>query len=68
MGLQAALIKDLSHSIREAGRHELLMNAAGQVAGMLQRKRPARVILEEMVKDATEILASTLSARVTASL
>jgi NAD(P)H-dependent flavin oxidoreductase YrpB (nitropropane dioxygenase family) len=67
MGLQAALIKDLTYSIRQAGRHDLLMNAAGQTAGMLKELRPARAILEEMVDEATEILASSLAARVTAS-
>jgi NAD(P)H-dependent flavin oxidoreductase YrpB (nitropropane dioxygenase family) len=67
MGLQAELIKDLSHSIREAGRQDLLMNAAGQTVGMLKEKRPARVILEEMVEEASDILASSLAARVTAS-
>ena len=32
MGLQGLLIADLTHSIRAAGREELLMNAAGQTA------------------------------------
>lgn len=68
MGQQAALIKDLTYSIRQAGRHDLLMNAAGQTSGMLHEKRPARAILEEMVEEASEILASTLAKRVTVSL
>ena len=67
MGLQAALIKDLTYSIRKADRHDLLMNAAGQTAGMLKEKRPARAILEEMVEEAADELASKLAARVTVS-
>ena len=68
MGAQAGLIRDLTHSIREAGRHDLLMNAAGQTAGMLTKKRPAAEILEEMVTEAAEILGRGLSQRVTASV
>lgn len=68
MGLQGFLIKDLQYSIEQAGRHELLMNAAGQTAGMLRQKRPAKEILEEIVAEAAEILSSGLSARVSASI
>jgi NAD(P)H-dependent flavin oxidoreductase YrpB (nitropropane dioxygenase family) len=68
MGAQAILIRDLSHSIREAGRHELLMNAAGQTSGMLTKKRPAAEILEEMVVEAAEILGTGLARRVRAAV
>jgi NAD(P)H-dependent flavin oxidoreductase YrpB (nitropropane dioxygenase family) len=68
MGAQAGLIRDLVHSIQEAGRPELLMNAAGQTAGMLEKQRPAAEILNEMVTEAAEILGSTLAQRVTASV
>jgi len=68
MGAQAALVHDLMHSIREAGRHDLLMNAAGQTSGMLTKKRPAAEILEEMVAEAAEILSSGLARRVRASV
>ncbi len=68
MGAQGVLIRDLVHSIQEAGRHELLMNAAGQTSGMLTKKRPAAEILEEMVGDAAEIFAEQLSRRVTAAV
>ncbi|MBJ18515.1 MAG: nitronate monooxygenase [bacterium] len=67
MGAQGALIRDLAYSIREAGRHELLMNAAGQTAGMLKERRPAAEILKEMVGEAAEILGGGLGQRVTAS-
>ena len=68
MGLQAALIKDLSYAIRKAGREELLMNAAGQTAGMLKAQRPAKEILDEMVDEAAEVLSSLLTKRVTVSV
>ena len=68
MGAQAALIRDLSYSIEQAGRHELLMNAAGQTSGMLTKKRPAKEILEEMVRDAAQILATELPKRISASV
>lgn len=67
MGLQSALIKDLTYSIRHAGRHELLMNAAGQTSGMLKSQRPAKEILEELVDEAVEELGSKLAQRVTVS-
>ncbi|MFP6639097.1 MAG: nitronate monooxygenase, partial [Myxococcota bacterium] len=68
MGTQAMLIRDLEYSAREAGRHDLLMNAAGQTSGMLHSRRPAAEILEEMVTEAAEILARGLPARVTAAV
>lgn len=68
MGAQALLIRDLSYSIRKAGRDELLMNAAGQTSGMLSQKRPAAEILDEMVLEAAEILASGLGRRVEAAV
>lgn len=68
MGAQAMLIQDLVYSIEQAGRHELLMNAAGQASGMLKEKRPAGEILEEMVGEAAEIFAHQLSQRVTAAV
>ena len=44
------------------------MNAAGQTAGMLVEKRPAREILADIVAEAAEILASGLGKRVTAAI
>ena len=67
MGLQGVLTRDLLYSIRQAGREDLHMNAAGQTAGMLHRVRPARAILEEMVEQAAEILGSELPRRVKAA-
>jgi nitronate monooxygenase len=66
MGIQGMLTADLMYSIREAGRHDLLMNAAGQISGLLQQGRPAAAILEEMAAQAAEILGRRLPATVTA--
>ncbi|GIW12924.1 MAG: putative monooxygenase [Tepidiforma sp.] len=66
MGLQGLLVQDLVYSCRQAGREDLLMNAAGQVSGMLNRIRPAAEILHDMVAQAAQILARDLPARVTA--
>lgn len=67
MGAQGLLVRDLMYSIRQAGRQELLMNAAGQATGMLTRRRPAAEILQEMAGEAAEILGSKLAQRVRAA-
>ncbi|MGI8925428.1 MAG: NAD(P)H-dependent flavin oxidoreductase, partial [Tepidiformaceae bacterium] len=66
MGLQGLLTEDLVYSVRQAGREELLMNAAGQISGMLNRIRPASEILADIVAQAVDILARKLPATVTA--
>jgi NAD(P)H-dependent flavin oxidoreductase YrpB (nitropropane dioxygenase family) len=68
MGAQGVLIRDLQYSIEQAGRHELLMNAAGQTSGMLKARRPAADILEEMVAEAAETLDTQLKARIQVSV
>lgn len=68
MGLQGVLTRDLLHSIRTAGRDELLMNAAGQASGMLTKTRPASEILQEMVADASSLLGARLTKRVQVQL
>jgi NAD(P)H-dependent flavin oxidoreductase YrpB (nitropropane dioxygenase family) len=68
MGAQGLLVRDLMYSVEQAGRHELLMNAAGQTSGMLTKLRPAAEILREMVGEAAEILGSKLSQHVRASV
>lgn len=66
MGLQGLLIQDLVYSVREAGREDLLMNAAGQVSGLLNDVRPAADILHSMVAEAYEIISRKLPATVAA--
>lgn len=52
MPLQGVLMDDLVYAADAAGRAELINNPAGQIAGMLKRKRPAKDILLSMVKEA----------------
>ncbi|MBI2765661.1 MAG: nitronate monooxygenase [Chloroflexi bacterium] len=66
MGLQGVLTADLVYSVRKAGREELLMNAAGQVSGLLRTSRPAAEVLHDMIAQAADILARKLPATVTA--
>lgn len=66
MGLQGLLIQDLVYSCRQAGREDLLMNAAGQISGLLKQSRPAAEILHDMVDGAADILARKLPSTVTA--
>ena len=66
MGVQGIVIRDVAHSLRQAGREDLLMNAAGQIAGMLDEVRPASVIMEQIIGETVEILSDRLPAAVTA--
>jgi len=66
MGLQGALTGDLLNSVRAAGRDDLMMNAAGQISGMLTKSRPAADILYDMVAEAADILARRLPSIITA--
>ena len=68
MGVQGIVVRDMAHSLRQAGREDLLMNAAGQIAGMLDEVRPASVIMEEIIGETVEILSDRLPATVTASV
>lgn len=67
MGLQSALIIDVLRDAEAAGRLELLMNAAGQVSGLVDRIRPAAEVLDQMVDEAAEILTRRLPASVQVS-
>jgi NAD(P)H-dependent flavin oxidoreductase YrpB (nitropropane dioxygenase family) len=52
MPLQGVLMDDIVSSADAANRAELINNPAGQIAGMLKRKRPAKEILMSMVHEA----------------
>jgi len=67
MGLHGLLIGDVMYSLREGGREDLLMNAAGQISGMLKVGQPAEKILLGMVEQAADILARKLPSTVTAA-
>jgi NAD(P)H-dependent flavin oxidoreductase YrpB (nitropropane dioxygenase family) len=68
MGIQDIAIRDVVYSLRQSGREDLLMNAAGQIAGSLNEVRPAGVIVEEIIRETIIILTSTLPEMVEAGL
>ena len=64
MGLQGLLIADIAEAAKQGERQDLLMNAAGQISGLLNELRPAAEVLEEMVREAVEVFTSRLPANV----
>lgn len=56
MPLQWTLMDDLVYAAERAQRLDLVNNPAGQVAGMLRGRRPARQIIEDLVAGALEQL------------
>ncbi len=65
MGLQGLLVADVVHSAQKADRNDLLMNAAGQISGLINEIRSAGDVLEAMVAETVEILDRRLAASVT---
>ena len=68
MGPQGIVSGEIMNAAREAGKLELLMNPAGQISGMLHEMRPAKEILQDMVREAAEIMSSGLAQRVQANV
>ena len=68
MGLQGLLIADIAEAAKQGDRPDLLMNAAGQISGLLNEIRPAAEVLEEMVREAVEVFTSRLPANVKAAV
>ena len=68
MGMQGIVSGEIMAGARQADKLELLMNPAGQISGMLHELRPAKEIVEEMVREAAEILSGDLARRVRASV
>lgn len=68
MGMQGIVSGEIMAGARQADKMELMMNPAGQISGMLHAMRPAREILDEMIREAAQILAEGLKARVQASV
>jgi hypothetical protein len=64
MGAQGIISGEISTAARAAGRVELTMNPAGQIAGMLSESRPAREILDGLVADTVRVLSEDLPRRV----
>lgn len=56
MPLQGVLMDDFIAAADAAGRAELINNPVGQIAGMLDRKRPAKEILLSMVHEAEGVM------------
>jgi NAD(P)H-dependent flavin oxidoreductase YrpB (nitropropane dioxygenase family) len=68
MGMQGIVSGEIMAGARQADRLDLLMNPAGQISGMLNEMRPAREIMDEMVREAAEILSEDLKSRIQASV
>jgi NAD(P)H-dependent flavin oxidoreductase YrpB (nitropropane dioxygenase family) len=56
MGAQGLVSGRINAAVRASGRDDLNMHLGGQIAGMIDRIRPAHVVLEEMVREAVEVL------------
>ena len=67
MGMQGIVSGEIMTAAREANKLELLMNPAGQIAGMLHEMRPAKDIMQDMVREAAQIVSEGLAKRVQAS-
>lgn len=67
MPLQWVLMDDFVASAEAAGRFDLVNNPAGQVAGMLRQRKPARQIVQEMVSQANQLLSRQQARRAAAS-
>ena len=59
MPYQKILFDDFNESVAKAGRWELHSNPAGQGAGMLKEKKPAKQIFEELVEGTLRALKET---------
>ncbi len=68
MGLQGLVSGRVTAAARASGHPELTMNPAGQVSGMLKKVRPAREVMEELVRGAAEVLQQLSASRVTVSV
>ncbi len=68
MGMQGIISGEIMAGATRAQKLELLMNPAGQISGMLHESRPAKEILEDMVREAAEIIAGGMARRVQASV
>jgi NAD(P)H-dependent flavin oxidoreductase YrpB (nitropropane dioxygenase family) len=63
MPLQGVLMGDFVAAAEAVGRTELMNNPVGQIAGMLNRRRPAREIMMSMVHEAEAVLERMASLR-----
>jgi nitronate monooxygenase len=56
MGQQGRISGRLMAAVRASGRNDLTMQLGGQIAGALTEVRPAHVVLDEMVREAVDVL------------
>lgn len=56
MPLQQVLMEDFVEAASQVGRHELVNNPAGQIGGMLTERKPAAVIMDELIQGAVEVI------------
>jgi hypothetical protein len=68
MGQQGEVSGRLLAAVRQSGRNDLTMQLGGQIAGSVKEIRPARVVLEEMVREAVDVLCALQQTRVTYAL
>jgi NAD(P)H-dependent flavin oxidoreductase YrpB (nitropropane dioxygenase family) len=54
--IQKVLVEDFQQAATDTAREELWFNPAGQIGGMLTRRRPAAEILDDMVTGAIEVM------------
>jgi nitronate monooxygenase len=56
MPLQHVLMEDFVEAAASVGRYDLTNNPVGQIAGMLKERKPAAVIMDELVRGAVDVL------------
>ena len=56
MPLMGILNEPLNEAARQSGRLDLVSNSAGQIAGMIKERRPAKDILMSLVEEAEETI------------
>jgi NAD(P)H-dependent flavin oxidoreductase YrpB (nitropropane dioxygenase family) len=55
-GMQGLVSGRVNAAVQAAKREDLNMHLGGQIAGMIDQIRPAHVVLEEMVREAVDVL------------
>ena len=55
-------------AVRASGRNDLTMQLGGQITGALKEVRPAHVVLDEMVREAIDVLSALSRSSVTFAL
>ena len=53
---QMVLMEDFTYAAERAGRHDLVNNPAGQAAGRLTAREPARTIVQRLAAEAAQVI------------